>query len=75
MREWYWLFLLLPIYAIGARAGAAGWFILVVWIANALMFACGGLAVGVIGMIGTVAIAFTFRERLELNRFLKRTKQ
>jgi hypothetical protein len=75
MRDWYWLLRLVPIYAIGARAGAAGWFVLVVWIANALMFALGGLVVGVIGMIGSIAIAFHFRDRLDLRRFWKRTEQ
>lgn len=71
MHELFWLLLLLPVYAVARylEAGSAGWFILVAWIANALMFG-GGLWIGLTGLLVTGAIACLFRERLRLTRFL-----
>ena len=73
MHEWVWLVLLLPVYAVARYlpAGSAGWFILVAWVANAVVLAAGGLWIGLTGILVTGVIAFVFRERLRLGRFFK----
>jgi len=73
MPEVLWLFLLLPVYLVArhGRVGSAGWFVLLAWVANAVMFALGGLWIGLTGMLLTAAIALLFRERLRLARFFK----
>jgi hypothetical protein len=73
MHELFWLFSLLPVYMVARylRAGSAGWFILVAWLANAAMLAFGGLWIGLAGILVTGVIAFLFRERLGLVRFFK----
>jgi hypothetical protein len=73
MHDLFWLCLLLPVYAVARylRAGSAGWFILVAWLANAVILAVGGLWIGLTGMLATGVIAFVFRERLQLVRFFR----